>query len=131
MITAVDSSVLIDVFVNDPEHGQASAESLRNCIREGSLTACDIVWAEIAGVFVNAETFDSAMNTLGIRFSPLDVKSACKAGAAWKAYRKSGGTRERVVADFLIGAHAAEQADRLLTRDRGFYRKYFHGLKLV
>jgi predicted nucleic acid-binding protein len=71
MITAVDTSVLIDVFGNDPVHGHTSAESLRKCLAEGTLTACDLVWAETRAVFPDEAAFESAMNTLGVHFSPV------------------------------------------------------------
>lgn len=130
MITAVDTSVLIDVFVNDDEHGATSADLLRRSLQEGTLVACAVVWAETRAVFRDRTAFEQAMHTLGVRYSPLDEQAASHAGTGWKAYRKAGGSRDRIMADFLIGAHALHQSDRLLTRDRGYYRNYFKGLKL-
>lgn len=131
MITAVDTNVLIDVFGNDPEHGSKSAERLRQCLREGSLAVCDIVWAETRAVFPDDAAFDLAMATLGVRFAELNEKATAHAGAVWRDYRKAGGSGTRVMADFFIEAHTLHQADRLLTRDRGYYRAYFKGLNVV
>ncbi|GIW19974.1 MAG: hypothetical protein KatS3mg065_0270 [Chloroflexota bacterium] len=57
--------------------------------------------------------------------------SAVLAARAWRAYRRAGGPRSRIMTDFVIGAHAALRAGRLLTRDRGFYRPYVAGLSVV
>lgn len=131
MITAVDTNVLIDVLGADPKFATASAEALRRCLSEGALVACEVVWAETATVFDDAELFKDAMDRLTASFSPMTEEAAVTAADAWRRYRAGGGSRDRIAADFLIAGHASAVADRLLTRDRGFYRKYFSGLPIV
>jgi predicted nucleic acid-binding protein len=58
------------------------------------------------------------------RRDPLPWEAAYLAGRAFRQYRARGGNRSRVLADFLIGAHAATEGMTLITRDRG-YAKHF------
>jgi len=132
MITAVDTNILIDVFEPDPVYGQPSKEILRQCLHEGSVVACDVVWAEIAVAYAQArDTLISFMEAVGIGFLPMSSEAALKAAACWADYLKKGGRKKRIAADFLIGGHALIQCDRLLTRDKGFYRGYFSNLEIV
>lgn len=131
MITAVDTNVLLHVFAADPIFGARSARALRSCLGEGRLIACETVWAEVAGVFPALAQAREAMESLPAEFSALDLEAALAAVSAWKAHRAQEGRRQRVVADFLIGARKRLQADRPLTRDRGFHRAYFAGLSVL
>lgn len=131
MITAIDTSVLIDIFSGNARFGQASTARFREALAQGSVVACEIVWAEVAGLFPRPESAQDAMAELAVEFSGMTSESAMAAGAAWRQYRQRGGERARMLADFLIGAHAQSQTDRLLTRDRGFYRTYFRGLTVI
>ncbi len=132
MITAVDTNVLVDLFVADREYGEASREMIRTCLAEGSLVASPVVWTEVATLFEpDPAAAERALDILGVRFVPTSRAAALLAAGFWQKYRGRRGESRRIAADFLVGAHAQAHADRLLTRDHGFYRDYFEGLVVI
>ena len=131
MITAVDTNVLLDVFTADARHGAASRDALRRCWAEGSLIACEVVWAEVAAAFADAAAATRALGGLEVAYDAIDRETALAAGIAWQRYRSAGGTRRRILPDLLIGVHANSRAERLLTRDRGFYHSAFESLAIL
>ncbi len=144
---AIDSSVLIDLLGND--HRAAAAEdSLRLALARGPVVVCDVVVGEVvAGLGYGAELLDT-LEDAGIRYSAIESRSAVRAGEMQRRYRQRMGIEsralpakaaaegsqpalQRAVPDFLIGAHALMQCSGLISRDAGFFRDYFKGLKVI
>lgn len=125
MITAVDTNVLLDIFIPSDRHGPQSKERVAEAYDAGAIVVSDVVYAELVPSFRDRATLDDALLELGITLSPIDSSIAYEAGLRWKRYRAAGGSRSRIIADFLIGAHAMAASDAFLTRDRGFFSTYF------
>ena len=129
MITAVDTSVLLDIFLPDERHGRTSREWLVEAYDAGAVVVSHVVYAELTPAFADREALDRALREVNVVVSPINADMAHDAGRRWGRYRRSGGARDRIITDFLIGAHAVATCDRLLTRDRGFFSGYFPELE--
>jgi hypothetical protein len=98
---------------------------------EGELVICEVVAAEYFAVLLDEQKFHDTLNRLGIAFVATSLEAAQLAGRIFKNYRRQGGPREHLIPDFLIGAHAQLQADRIAAIDRGYLRACFPRLKLL
>ena len=128
---AVDSSVLLDMLTEDPRFAAASAAAIEQALGTGGLVVCDAVVAEVQTMLATSQSAMDVLNEFGIHYQPTSEQAAVRAGFMQRRFRDRGGRRERVVADFLIGAHAMMQCDALITRDADFYRDYFKGLRVI
>ena len=133
---AVDTSVLVDLLGGDARADAAEA-CLRLALGQGPVVACAVVVSELtAGLGHGAEVMD-ALEEMGLAYSVIDQRSAVRAGEMQRKYRQrlhnaaDSDDPFRSIPDFLVGAHAMLQCQGLITRDSGFFRDYFKGLKVI
>jgi len=134
---AIDTSVLIDLLGDDPDMADAAESSVRDALALGPVVLCEIVVSEItAGLGHGADLMD-VVEGMGMRYLPLERRSAIRAGEMQRRYNERRrkqelpGSSPRTVPDFIVGAHAMLQCTGLITRDAGFFRDYFKGLKVI
>jgi predicted nucleic acid-binding protein len=113
----VDTNVLIDVIGGDPVFGTRSRDALAECAERGVLVINPIIYSEMAAFVPEREELDELLPPTLFRRDPLPWAAAFLAGRAYRRYRDRGGKRERILADFLIGAHAAVEGLGLVSRD--------------
>jgi predicted nucleic acid-binding protein len=129
--TMVDSNVLLDVLTEDPAWFEWSSRSLEQCAEDHILVINPIIYAEVSIGFDRIEDLDAALPESMVERRPIPLEAAFLAGKCFLKYRERGGRKPSTLPDFFIGAHAAVERMRLLTRDASRYRTYFPKLKLI
>lgn len=127
----VDSNVLLDVLTDDPQWCDWSAAQLDACAAQGELAINPIIYAEVSVGFERIEDLDVALTPDTFTRLPLPWDAGFLASKAFLGYRRAKGTRTSPLPDFYIGAHAAIEGMRLLTRDAKRYRTYYPKLELI
>ncbi|MDY6769879.1 MAG: type II toxin-antitoxin system VapC family toxin [Candidatus Nanohaloarchaea archaeon] len=155
MKTVVDTSVLMALLNQADDHTEEAAALLGRAYKDGGIVINTVVYAELSAYFEEREEVDAFLAATGVRVEQIDRQAVFRAGQAFREYldaRPDGlqcpecgtvsrsscpdcgrilGPRQHVPSDFLIGADAAVQADRLLTFDEGFFTTYFPDLDVV
>ena len=132
---AIDTSVLVDLL-GGGAGAEAAEEALREALLHGPVVACDVVVSEVVAGLGHGHLVVETLEEIGIAFSPLELRSAVRAGEMQRRYKERARSARaaqprRSVPDFLIGAHALLQCQGLITRDAAFFRDYFKGLRVV
>ena len=123
--------MLVDVLENDPEWADWSIGQLRAQSKIHRLAINPIIYSELSLTFSSVETLDKTIDDLGLALIEVPRPALFLAGKAFVRYRRQGGNKNNVLADFFIGAHAAVSRYPLLTRDTRRYSSYFANVKLI
>ena len=126
----VDTNVLLDVIGADSIFGERSLHTLTRLSEKGLLIINPIIYAEVGAMMDNIEELDDVLPPSIFHRDPLPWEACFLAGQTFQEYRRCGGTKSRMLADFLIGAHAVVANLGLVSRDRG-YQQYFNNLTII
>ncbi len=127
----VDTNVLVDLLQNDPDWVDWSIAQLRAQSQIHRLIINPIIYAELSLTFSSVEALDRVLAGMVLPVVEVPKPALFLAGKAFVQYRRRGGQKSNVLADFFIGAHAAVARLPVLTRDAQRYQSYFPSVRLV
>jgi predicted nucleic acid-binding protein len=130
-VLLVDTNVLVDVVEDDPQWVEWSLGQLRIQSQVHELAINPVIYSELSLAFDDLEELDGAIHGMDLVFREMPRPALFLAGRAYLAYRRTGGSKRNVLADFFIGAHAAVVGCGILTRDIRRYRNYFPSVPLI
>jgi len=130
-VVLVDTNVLLDVLQDDPQWAEWSQSSLDKASLSDSLSINAVIYSELSIAFERIEDLESVLSEASLLVEPIPREALFLAGKAFVNYRRRKGTKQSVLPDFYIGAHAAVSGFSILTRDVSRYRTYFPTVELI
>jgi hypothetical protein len=137
MRTAIDANIFSSIWSSEPTAEQI-VEQLGKARQEGALIISPFVFAELhAHPNMTADSVRTFIEATGVAVDlRIEERVWTEAGLRFARYaargrKATGEGPRRLLADFLIGAHALVQADRLLTLDPRRYRQDFPEVSLL
>jgi predicted nucleic acid-binding protein len=127
----VDSNIILDVFLDDPNWAEWSESQLVKFSSNTKLFINPVVYSEVSIGFKKIEELEFALNHTGFQMLDFPKEALFLAGKAFLEYRKNRGTKRSPLPDFYIGAQAAVFEMNLITRDPSRYRTYFPTVQLI
>jgi predicted nucleic acid-binding protein len=127
----IDTSVVLDLLLDDPRWGSWSQAQLETLSATEQLAINDIVYTEASIGFQEIDALDAALASLGLQMAQMPREALFRAGKAFRKYKLRDGVKTGPLPDFFIGAHAAAEGWPLLTRDAARIRSYFPSVTLI
>jgi len=127
----VDTNVLLDVVTDDPRWAEWSQGQLDAASLIDRLAINPVIYSELSIAFERIEELEAVLGEAAVSFEQIPREALFLAGKAFRDYRRRQGTKQGVLPDFYIGAHAAVMQWPILTRDVGRYRGYFPTVQLI
>ena len=127
----VDSNILLDIFEDDAQWADWSETTLQQYAASHTPTINPVIYAEVSVGFARIEELEAVLSGCGIHLLAIPKEALFLAGKAFLTYRRRGGTKNSLLPDFFIGAHAAVSGLSLMTRDASRYQSYFPSVQLI
>lgn len=127
----LDTNIIVDLLGSaDTVQVDWSRRTFASIDRTGGMACNLIVLAEVAVGIAHVDDLLGDLDQLQLDVVPLTIEAAFAGGRAFREYRRRGGTRDRVLPDFLIAGHAEVLGAALMTRDRRL-ASYFPNLSFI
>jgi predicted nucleic acid-binding protein len=127
----VDTNVILDLVENDPVWADWSQQQLEIASLQDSVCINAVIYAELSIAFETIEELEAVLMRGQFSMEAIPREALFLAGKVFLQYRKRKGIKQNLLPDFFIGAHAAVQGLKLLTRDQGRYATYFPTVQLI
>ena len=127
----VDTNVWIDCIDESSSWHQWAIEQLQSCSERYPLHVNIVIYSELLIPGPDVAALDAMLDIYATLRTQLPWASASITATAYALYRRSGGTKQKPLPDFFIGAHASVSNLSVLTRDPKPYKSYFAKLQVI